>query len=540
MHTQYSPLQKMELTKQRYIDTQDIHLLVCMPQNMHCIYTKASLQQQLHQSFEVITVPELASKLTNQISGIVLLDEDLQLLSTALMQMADALNKGSDFITANIAYGPDGQTECFYNSRSFSEANYHCCLLSRALLEELLKQNGEQTSVDRLIQLAARVAAAPKQLEQILFLSHREIQIDDLFYTSKKRALILCHEFSMTGAPIVLVNAVPVLASLGFEIVVLGPSHGPALALFQNAKALVVTNQEQLNNTALYGVALNCDFVLANTICEMDAVKQLDGTQIPVLWWLHDAYQCYPFLAPSIPAKFASNVCICAVGSHATAAIHSVRPKFQIDQLIYGLPDYAQDTFDTYDLSYIGKKRLFITVGSFEPRKGQDILCQAIRLLPADKLAQCAFLFIGKGNDLSLYAQVEDLVDCYPNHVFYRESLTRDEIKSLMQQCFCVICSSRDDPMPTFITEGLIFGRPVIVSEYTGTAGLIQEGKNGFIYRENDPAQLSKQIEFLLDHPELAKQMSKDCRSLYEHQFTYQSFERTLKKLVQDLTHLTD
>ena len=28
MHTQYSPLQKMELTKQRYIDTQDIHLLV--------------------------------------------------------------------------------------------------------------------------------------------------------------------------------------------------------------------------------------------------------------------------------------------------------------------------------------------------------------------------------------------------------------------------------------------------------------------------------------------------------------------------------
>ena len=34
-----------------------------------------------------------------------------------------------------------------------------------------------------------------------------------------------------------------------------------------------------------------------------------------------------------------------------------------------------------------------------------------------------------------------------------------EEFKSLMQQCACVVCSSRDDPMPTFVTE-VTLGKP--------------------------------------------------------------------------------
>lgn len=45
---------------------------------------------------------------------------------------------------------------------------------------------------------------------------------------------------------------------------------------------------------------------------------------------------------------------LCAVGSHATAAMHSVRPDFAIEQLIYGLPDYAAEQFPRYDISFAG------------------------------------------------------------------------------------------------------------------------------------------------------------------------------------------
>ncbi len=56
--------------------------------------------------------------------------------------------------------------------------------------------------------------------------------------------------------------------------------------------------------------------------------------------------------------------------------------------------------------------------------------------------------------------------------------------------------------MPTFVTEGLIFGKPSIVSEHTGTAGLITEGVDGFVYKDDDPQQLADLLEHAIEHPE--------------------------------------
>ncbi len=153
-------------------------------------------------------------------------------------------------------------------------------------------------------------------------------------------------------------------------------------------------------------------------------------------------------------------------------------------------------------MSYAGGRPLFATVGSFERRKGQDIFCKAIRLLPPEVREKASFLFVGKAADKEMMDAVRALTADYPENVFYRKRLDRPEIKSLMEQCTCVVCASRDDPMPTFVTEGLIFGKPSIVSEHTGTAGLITEGVDGFVYHNDDPQQLAKVLEHAIEHPE--------------------------------------
>ena len=56
--------------------------------------------------------------------------------------------------------------------------------------------------------------------------------------------------------------------------------------------------------------------------------------------------------------------------------------------------------------------------------------------------------------------------------------------------------------MPTFVTEGLIFGKPAIVSEHTGTAGLITEGVDGFVYEDDDPEKLAERLAWAIEHPE--------------------------------------
>ena len=183
----------------------------------------------------------------------------------------------------------------------------------------------------------------------------------------------------------VLVSAVPVLRSMGYEVVVLGPEDGGSMPLFLEAGATVITRKGCVQSPLLWGLALCADLVLANTVVEARAVRALSGARVPVLWWLHDAFAGYPHIAHQIPRELGKNIRLYSVGSHAANAMHSVRPEFNIRPLIYGLPDYAAEKFSHYDLSYAGGRPLFATVGSFENRKGQDIFCKAIRLLPPDR-----------------------------------------------------------------------------------------------------------------------------------------------------------
>ena len=175
-------------------------------------------------------------------------------------------------------------------------------------------------------------------------------------------------------------------------------------------------------------------------------------------------------------------------------------------------------------------------MGSFERRKGQDIFCKAIRLLPPEVRQKASFLFVGKAADREMMDAVRNLTADCPANVFYCKRLSRDEIKSLMQQCTCLVCASRDDPMPTFVTEGLIFGKPSIVSEHTGTAGLITEGVDGFVYKDDDPDQLAKVLEHAILHPEQLAAMKADCRKMYEKYYSNEAYVATLTRLVNEST----
>ena len=387
-----------------------------------------------------------------------------------------------------------------------------------------------------LLALAAQLCTKPTLIPQALLHYERGICAEDAFSAHGKRAFIMSHVLDMTGAPIVLVSAVPVLRSMGYEVLVLGPSDGGSLHLFLDAGASVITRSSCRNVSDAWGMALCADFVIANTVVMARAVRALSGTAVPVLWWLHDAFAGYPHIAHQIPTQLGENVRVYSVGSHAANAMHAVRPEFEIRPLIYGLPDYAAENFVRTDLGYNRGRPLFATVGSFERRKGHDIFCKAIRLLPPEVREKASFLFVGQAADKEMMDSVRTLTADYPENVYYCKRLTRDEIKSLMEQCTGLVCASRDDPMPTFVTEGLIFGKPSIVSEHTGTAGLITEGVDGFVYENDDPEKLAERLAWAIEHPEKLAAMRPACRELYESHYSKQAFSDSLQQAVKELT----
>ena len=530
MYSSYTTLQRVQLAKQEYLDTQEVFLGVYAPGRNAAL--KASLQDQLHRKF--LLTDSLRPEALGSAVGVLLVREDLFLMPTALSCFADALRSGADYVTSDAVFGYSGVTT-LYHSQGFA-ACPGCALVSRELLRRCQAEARDPENPVELLTLAAKLSRSHVCLPLALAHYERDICAEDVWSVKGKRVFIMSHLLDMTGAPIVLVSAIPVLRSLGYEVVVLGPSDEGSLPLFLEAGAAVVTRRDCVTSSTLWELASSADFVLANTVVEAPAVSTLNGGFVPVLWWLHDAFAGYPFITHKIPKELADNVHIAAVGSHATAAMHSVRPKFKVEQLIYGLPDYARESFPRYDLSYAGGRPLFVTVGSMEMRKGQDIYCEAIRLLPPEVREKASFLFVGKASDRDVSAHVHALTEQFPHNVFYRKRLERPEIKSLMEQCTCIVCASRDDPMPTFVTEGLIFGKPSIVSEHTGTAGLITEGVDGFVYRNDDPAQLSKVLAHAIEHPDQLAAMKADCRKLYERYYTNEAYVSTLVRLIRELT----
>ena len=89
--------------------------------------------------------------------------------------------------------------------------------------------------------------------------------------------------------------------------------------------------------------------------------------------------------------------------------------------------------------------------------------------------------------------------------------------------------------MPTVATEGLILGNAGIVSEHTGTAGLVAAGVDGFVYRGDSPAALAETMTKLIAHPGLAARMAPACRALYERYYSKQAFADTLQAQVEAL-----
>ena len=87
MYSSYSALQRRQLTKQVYTDTQSSYLLVYAP-GRH-LALENSLANQLHRKFRLVT--QLEGQLTDAVAGVLLVSEDLECTSTALTYFADAL-----------------------------------------------------------------------------------------------------------------------------------------------------------------------------------------------------------------------------------------------------------------------------------------------------------------------------------------------------------------------------------------------------------------------------------------------------------------
>ena len=125
MYSSYSPLQRAQLSGQVYTDTQGIFLLVYAPGRRTAL--EATLRDQLHRKFRV--VDSLADALTPSVAGVLLVREDVELMSTALNYYARALKEeGADLVLSDAVFGYGGATALYQSPAHIASPG--CALVS--------------------------------------------------------------------------------------------------------------------------------------------------------------------------------------------------------------------------------------------------------------------------------------------------------------------------------------------------------------------------------------------------------------------------
>lgn len=411
-----------------------------------------------------------------------------------------------------------------------------------------------EENVRRALELAKTEQAAPSpSLSMSAFAKdfHDLAKSDDLFSAEsqvlaydegpeQKRVLLVSHELSLTGAPIVLQYLAESFIRAGIQVVLASPADGPLRSQLEekHIPTLVYTNLYYDDFLTRHAEAF--DLIVLNTVVTFCCVERLCCSQTPILWWIHDSLASYEVggFADIMPKSLPKHVKVACGGEYARGQLLKYYPSYRADVLYYTAPDDADVPVPTYEMHRDTAKLAFAVIGQQDFRKGHDIFASAIDLLTEEERRKAQFYFIGSHLDPQIQKAVDEICAKFPDCTFYIPQVNRRELLSVYRQCACIVCSSRDDPLPVFVTEAMMMSNIIICSEHTGSAPILQQQNAGLVYHNDNPTELAEQIRTVLSTTlEHFAPMRQRARQAYETYFSRNSFDKKVEELSCTLMH---
>lgn len=360
--------------------------------------------------------------------------------------------------------------------------------------------------------------------------AEKVIKIDN---PARKKILLLSQDMTLGGPAIALFYVAKVLTEQGHRVVFASMLDGPLRErLLEINIPVIVDVNLQIETMEDADWTNHFSLVFCNTI-NFHVFLSKRNAAIPVIWWLHDSAFFYHGVKKEILQSIDThNLNVYSVGPVPEKAMYDYLPKLSIKRLIYGVNDLA-DGIDRVRENKERKQKervIFVTIGYIENRKGQDILVEAIRLIPDEIRKKAEFYFVGQNSSAfaqNLIEQIKDIPE-----IVVTGTVDRKGISEILDYADMMICPSREDPMPTVAAEAMMAGVPCIVSSATGTAEYIESGINGYVFPSGDALSLSEKIIECVLHNEKIHNMGINARLVYEQIFSMSVFEKNIVELM--------
>jgi glycosyltransferase involved in cell wall biosynthesis len=346
--------------------------------------------------------------------------------------------------------------------------------------------------------------------------------------------LLVSHDLSLSGAPMMLFHAAAWCKRHGMFVVVMAPEDGPLRDKFEaEGIPLIIDPLVETEHESFTAFARHFDCVLANTIRSGAVVRALKKEGVPVVWWLHEPGSVGEhYLREESKLRAAMPLAdLLLAPSEQTAGVYRSHTDSPVKCLRNAIPDVG--TQATPKKSRSDPLR-FVLLASVEPRKGQDIFVKALAQLPKHVQEAAHFELAGRILDPDFWPTVGPIADGIKN-LSVTGALSHADAIAKLSAADVVVSPSRDEAMPTVtILEAMSLGKALITTTVGGALEVFTEGGNALLVRPEAPDALAAAICRLIDDPTLVRELGDTARRTYEENFTMERFGPEFSALIKE------
>jgi len=186
----------------------------------------------------------------------------------------------------------------------------------------------------------------------------------------------------------------------------------------------------------------------------------------------------------------------------------------------------------------------FVPVSSFQPSevdekyilfighpwflKGVDVLLDAFRQL-SPRHPEYRLKIVGWCTDRVPF---ERLAEGLP--VEFSKGVPYPEALELIRKCSLFVLPSRTEAMGRVLLEAMAIGKPVVASRVDGIPAIIEDGENGLLFAPENPSDLARQIEAVLDDEVLAERLRTNGLRRVREEFNEKAFVSHFEEMFVD------
>jgi len=348
------------------------------------------------------------------------------------------------------------------------------------------------------------------------------------------RILLMIHELSLSGAPMVMYYLAQMLISKGYRVSFFSFRDG-GLKEILISEGIDVFIQPDVTTKSSYFMNWLKEFdkIIVCTLLYGDFIKCVKDENLPIIWWLHESEEVYrSWWEKKNPGCLSNSI---RVYNGGVRALNTYKKYFETDKgevLLYGIPELNPLKIKKQDDK---NKFVFAVVATLQPRKGQDIFTEAVLRLSEKEKEDVEFWIIG--GDPGYYKEMVEKVNAdveNDNHLKIYGGWSREKLNSEYRNIDVLVCPSRDDPLPVVVPEAMSFYIPCIVSTGCGTSYYIKDMENGIIC-EPTVESVCEKLKWTINNKEKLSKIGECGRELYENEFSLKALERNIGRIFSEM-----